>query len=357
MRDVRHEFTADDHARAQSAPRTHADAVVEIRLARPGDAEGLAHCFCRAYGDSYDHEWAYQPDELRRRWADGETVSVVGLAPDGEVIGHLAAGFDRRAAKVGESGQAVVDPRYRGHHLFESLKRWLADWAGREGLYGLFSEATAVHPYSQRGNLALGAHEMGFLVGYIPSGVDYKDITDTASRHRATAALMYLRTGTEPDRSVHVPEAYRDIAMRVYGESGLRRVAGEGEGSSLASGTELHLRPDPEHNAAQLHCKDAGSDIHQMVAERLDALKADGIDCVYLDLPLADPDVFVHGAELDGLGFGFSCILPEIRDDGDVLRLQHLNGVEPHIDEIATASAFGRALLDEIAAGLASPGP
>ncbi len=357
MRDVRDALTAADHARAQNAPRRRTDAAIEIRLALPGDAEGLAHCFYRAYGDSYDHDWAYQPDELRQRWADRETVSVVGLASDGEVIGHIAADFDRPAARVGESGQAVVDPRYRGHHLFESLKKWLAGWARREELYGLFSEATAVHPYSQRGNLALGAHEMGFLVGYIPSGVDYKDITDAASRHRATATLMYLRTSAEPERSVHVPEAYRDIAMRVYGESGLRRIAGSGEGSTLALGSELHLRLDPDHNAAQLHCKDVGSDMHTMVAERLDALKADGIDCVYLDLPLADPDVFVHGAELDGLGFGFSCILPEIRDDGDVLRLQHLNGVDPHIEDIATASDFGRALLDEIVTGLIAPGP
>ena len=357
MRDVRDELTSDDHARAQDAPGTSEDAAIEIRLALPEDAEGLAHCFFRAYGDSYDHDWAYRPDELRRRWLDREMVSVVGFTPDGEVIGHLAAGFDRPTARVGESGQAVVDPRYRGHHLFESLKRWLAAWAGRDGLFGLFSEATAVHPYSQRGNLALGAHEMGFLVGYIPSGVDYKAITSTASGHRATATLMYLRTSAEPERTAHMPEAYRDIAMRVYGESGLRRVAGRGQGSTLALGSELHLRLDPDHNAAQLHCKDVGADIHEMVSERLDALKADGIDCVYLDLPLADPDVFVHGAELDGLGFGFSCILPEIRDDGDVLRLQHLNGVEPHIDEIATASAFGRDLLDEIASGLSASSP
>jgi hypothetical protein len=50
------------------------------------------------------------------------------------------------------------------------------------------------------------------------------------------------------------------------------------------------------------------------------------------------------------LGFAFGCILPEIRDDGDVLRLQRPDGVELHIDEIATAADFGRELLVEIAA-------
>jgi hypothetical protein len=354
MRDVRDDLTAEHFERARSEPRSAADAPVHIRLAQLDDAERLARCFYRAYGDSYDHEWAYRPDELRARWASGATVSVVGVAADGDVVGHLAANFDRSGAAVAESGQAVVDPRYRGHHLFESIKRWLADWAQADGLLGLFSEATAVHPYSQRGNLTLGAHEMGFMVGYIPSGVDYKAIAGSASPHRNTAALMYLRTNPEPEREVHIPEAYRDIAMRVYAESGMRRTAGTGVGPTAAATTELHTRRDLEHNAAQLHCKDAGSDMHAMVAERLAALKADGVDCVYLDLPLADPDTFVHGADLDGLGFGFSCILPEIRADGDVLRLQHLNGVDAHIEEIATASDFGRALLDEIVAGLAA---
>ncbi len=352
MQDIRDELGTEHFEQAQAAAAIDGDAPVLIRLAEPGDAAGLARCFYRAYGDSYDHEWAYQPDELRRRWRARETVSVVGLASDGEVVGHLAANFDRPVATVAESGQAVVDPRYRGHHVFETIKRWLGDWAGREGLYGLFSEATAVHPFSQRGNLALGAHEMGFLVGYIPSGIDYKAITGSAAPHRATAALMYLRTNPEPARTVHVPAVYREVAMAVYRESAMRRTAGDGNGSTRDARSVLHVRRDPDHNAAQLHCKEAGADIHTVVSETLEGLRADGVDCVYLDLPLADPDVLVHGAELDGLGFGFSCILPELREDGDVLRLQHLNGVEPHPEEIATASPFGRALMDQIVAGL-----
>ena len=333
-------------------PISAADAAVEIRLAQPEDAEGLVHCFCRAYGDSYDHAWAYQPDALRQRWSERVMVSVVGLSADGEIIGHLAADFMQCESRVGESGQAVVDPRYRGHHLFESMKTWLAGWAGREGLYGLFSEATAVHPYSQRGNLALGAHEMGFLVGYIPSGVDYKHITDGASSQRKTAALMYLRTSPEPKRIVHPPAAYRDIVMRIYGNAGFVRIAGSGEGSSSVEDSQVHLHRDLDHNAVLLHCKEVGADIFPMLTTRLEALKTEGVDCVYLDLPLSDPDVFVHGADLNGLGFEFGCILPEIRRDGDVLRLQYLNGVVPHIDEIATASDFGRSLLAEIAAGV-----
>ena len=35
----------------------------------------------------------------------------------------------------------------------------------------MYSEATAAHPYSQRANVELGAHETGFLLGWIPASV------------------------------------------------------------------------------------------------------------------------------------------------------------------------------------------
>lgn len=349
-KDIRGELTPEYHADEQAASPADADAPVEIRLARPEDAEGLARCFYGAYGDSYDHAWVYKPDAIRQRWSDRVMVSVVGLAPDGDVVGHLAATFKGPTLKVAEAGQAVVIPRYRGHHLFELMKKWLAEWAGREGLFGLFSEATTAHPYSQRGSLTLGAHEMGFMFGYIPSRVDYKQIAGPVAPQRKTAALMYLRTSREPNRLVHLPPAYRDIAMGVYGNAGFDRTAGTGQGSSNDALCQVRHERDTDHDAALMTCERLGVDTHTRIAAHLEALKQDNVAYVWLDLPLADPHLFVYGAELHDLGFAFSCILPEARDDGDVLRLQYFNGVDPHIGEIATSSDFGNALLAQIAA-------
>ena len=60
----------------------------------------------------------------------------------------------------------------RGQHLFTRTKRVLMDWARERGLAGMYSEATAAHPYSQKANIELGAHETGFLLGWIPASVD-----------------------------------------------------------------------------------------------------------------------------------------------------------------------------------------
>lgn len=336
------------HAHAPDV-QAAADAPVEIRLARPDDAEGLARCFRVAYGDSYDHAWVYRPDAIRQRWSEKTMVSVVGTAPDGEVIGHLAASFSAPRSKVAEAGQAVVSPRYRGHHLFESMKQRLAAWADDDGLYGLFSEATTAHPYSQRGNLALGAHEMGFIFGYIPGGVQYKKIADTAALQRKTAALMYLRTNREPSRTVHLPAAYEKVAMSIYRNAGFARTAGKGEGSPSDADGGVHLQRDHDHNAALLTCKGVDADTCAEIAARVETLKAEGLACLFIDLPLADPNLFVRGADLAGLGFAFSCILPEVREDGDVLRLQYHNEPNLRLGQIATSSDFGRTLLSEIA--------
>lgn len=351
--DVREALSHEHHSDALAAPPCAADAPVETRLAQPEDADGLAHCFYRAYGDTYDHKWVYKPNEIRRRWSEREMVSMVGLAPDGEVIGHLAANFANHKSNVAESGQGIVDPRYRGHHLFESIKKSLAEWAGSEGLYGLFSEATTAHPYSQRGNLAIGAHEMGFLIGYIPSGVDYKQTKTSQASRRKTAALMYLRTGKEPERMVHLPPLYRDMAMGVYENAGFVRTAATADAALSSGECSVLVQRDHDHNAVLLQCRSVGPNTCETISTQLETLKKEAVDCVYVDLPLADPGVVLLGEALSSLGFVFSCILPETREDGDELRLQYLHGVDPHIEEIATSSDFGRGLLAEIAASLA----
>lgn len=333
---------------ASGAP-VAADEPIEIRVALDRDAEGLAALFRTVYGETYDHDWAYDPDAMRARWNDGEMRSVVGVTHEEEIVGHLALDFDRPGARVGESGQALVDPRWRGHHLFESMKSYLAERATADGLYGMYSEATAVHPYSQKGGLALGAHETGFLIGFIPSGVDYKGISGEAP-HRETAALMYLRTNPEPRRVSHLPEHVRDLAGDVYANGGYARDLGGGEGANAEGATELETARDASHNIAIIRLRAAGPDLHEVVAAESALLTADGVDCIYLSLPCAWPESAAYADGLGDLGFFYACIIPERRDDGDVLWLQRLNGVEPHAEEIATASDFGRDLLARILA-------
>ena len=138
--------------------------------------------------------------------------------------------------------------------------------------------------------------------------------------------------------------------MRIYSNAGFSRVAGTGEGSSSAAVCRVDLHHDHDHNAALMICNGVGADTCGKIATRLKALEAEEVACVCVDLPMADPNVFVHGADLHRLGFAFGCILPEAREDGDVLRLQHFGGKDPDTGEIATSSDFGQSLLASITA-------
>ena len=63
------------------------------------------------------------------------------------------------------------------------------DWARERGMAGMYSEATAAHPYSQRANIELGAHETGFLLGWIPASVS------TRVAHGGQSAALFYEAG------------------------------------------------------------------------------------------------------------------------------------------------------------------
>ena len=309
----------------------------------PEETPALARGVYRSYGYSYDWDDIYYPERVRELQESGLMRSCVAV-DDEEIVGHLALTLERPDSPVAEAGQAVVDPRYRGHHLFPKMKTFLADRAREDGIYGLYSEATAVHPYSQKGNLHLGARETGYLLGYIPASVSYKEIGDKRAGRRGSVALMYLRTNEEPERKAYPPAPYEDAVRRVVEHNGLRRVIADGSGSETSPRSRMSVNFRRDHNVAFLRVAEPGADLEEEVRARLRELCLHRVDCVYVDLPLSRPAT--RGVRLDGLGFFFGCVIPEVAEGGgDVLRLQYLNNVEVGPGDVSTASPFGEELL------------
>ena len=340
--DVRDHLSEDEHRRVQEAAPE--DAPVEVRMMRPEESIELSRCVYRSYGYSYDWDYIYYPDRIRELQERGLMRSCVAVTPGGEFAGHLAITVQRPDSPVGEAGQAVVDPRYRGHHLFPKMKTFMAERAGNAGMYGLYSEATAVHPYSQRGNLQLGAKETGFLLGYIPASVSYKQIGEDRERRRGAVALFYMRVNDEPEREIHPPAAYREEIQAVIDHNGLRRVIADGVEPHLTSLSRLSVEVRKDHNVAFVRVEEPGADLAELVDRHLRDLCLHRVDCVYVDLPLTHPAT--RRAGLKKLGVFFGGIIPEAHaGGGDVLRLQYLNNVEVEPGDVSTASDFGQELL------------
>ena len=329
--------------------------AAQFRFLRPEEGAVLSEAIRAAYGETYDVRWVYDADEVSARLEAGTYVSCVAETPEGELLCHEGMSLAVAGDAVGHSGQAVTMPAARGQHLFTRTKRFLMDWAAERGLAGMYSEATAAHPYSQRANVELGAHETGFLLGWIPASVS----NDAAGKRqrRQSAALFYTKLNDGHEREVYAPPRHHEIVRGTLELCELRgTLADPPAGTELQERTELHVAIEADHNLALITVDVPGADLEAVVAaERHHLFHSKCLDAVYLDLPLENPATGLLADHLEGLGVSYSGVFPNSRANGDVLRMQSLHRVRVSADDVAVASDHGRELLDYVLADL--PGP
>jgi hypothetical protein len=185
--------------------------------------------------------WAYDADEVARRITAGLLISSIAETEDGELLCHSGLSLTSPDDVVGHAGQALTLPGARGKHIFTAVKRYLVEWAERRGLVGMYSEATAAHPYSQRALIDLGGHETGFLLGFIPETVD--NSVSAPSLGRQSAALFFLRLRPGKDRMMYAPSRHHDIVRETIEICEFRSQLAEARGRpNLLSGSELHVQ-------------------------------------------------------------------------------------------------------------------
>src|SRR5918912_17383 len=312
--DVREHLSENEHHRTTRAPAAPKDTSLEVRMMRPEESFELSRCVYRSYGYSYDWDDIYYPERIQTLQESGLMHSCVAVTQEGEFVGHLGLTLEHPDSWVGEAGQAVVDPRFRGHHLFEKMKTFLTKRAKEWGMYGLYSEATAVHPYSQKGNIRLVAKETGYLLGYIPASVSYRDIGEVREGRRGSVALFYMKANAEPARMVSPPAVCQEIIWRIIEHNGLRRTVENTSSPEVPSSSRLSANVRHVHNLAFLRVEEPGADLGEVVSTRLRELCLHRVDCIYVDLPLSHPATAQGGAGLGDLGFFFGGILPEAHD-------------------------------------------
>jgi hypothetical protein len=326
---------------------------VTFRFLGPEEGGVLTEAIEAAYGTTYDVRWVYDPAEVSARLAEGRYVSCVAESPAGELLCHEGLSLAAAGDAVAHSGQAVTLEAARGQHLFTRTKRVLMDWGQERGLAGMYSEATAAHPYSQKANIELGAHETGFLLGWIPASVE-NDAAAARARKRNSAALFYTKLNDGHDRRVYAPERHHEIVGQTLALCELRgTLAQPPPDFELPDRTAMQVEVDTDHNLALLTVGGPGADLEEVIhAERHRLFRKAGLDAIYIDLPLDTPATALVADHLERLGVSYSGIFPNPRADGDVLRMQSLHRVRVKADDVAVASDHGRELLDYVLADL-----
>jgi GNAT superfamily N-acetyltransferase len=326
-----------------------------FRSLEPGEGGVLSEAIRAAYGETYDVRWVYDEAEVDARLAAGTYVSFVAESAEGELLCHEGMSLTAADDAVGHSGQAVTMPAARGQHLFTRTKQHLMEWARGRGLAGMFSEATAAHPYSQRANLELGAHETGFLLGWIPASVS-NDAVGRRRPRRQSAALFYTKLNDGHERAVYAPERHREIIGRTLELCELRgALADPPADTAIPERSDLHVEIETDHNLALITAREPGADLEQAVAaERHHLFHSKGLDAVYLDLPLENPATALLADHLERLGVSYAGIFPNPHTTGDVLRMQSLHRARITAEDLAVASDHGRELLEYVLADLPS---
>ncbi|MBS1884656.1 MAG: hypothetical protein JSS97_17045, partial [Actinobacteria bacterium] len=199
---------------------------VTFRFLGPEEGGVLTEAIETAYGTTYDVRWVYDPLEVSARLADGRYVSCVAETMAGELLCHEGMSLAAAGDAVAHSGQAVTLEAARGQHLFTRTKKVLMEWGTERGLAGMYSEATAAHPYSQKANIDLGAHETGFLLGWIPASVE-NDAAAGGARRRNSAALFYTKLNDGHERRVYAPERHHEIVGQTLALCRLRGTLAE----------------------------------------------------------------------------------------------------------------------------------
>jgi anti-sigma regulatory factor (Ser/Thr protein kinase) len=346
-RSPHHEIHLADQDDPGMAP-VDADAPITVRRLVPDDAPGVARCVYRSYGYSYANDFVYYPDQLLSLIERDLLRSFVGVNPEGEVVGHSAILRDRRDSRVAESGLAVVDPRYRHHHLLVSIKGRLLASLEDLDLVGTYADAVAVHAITQKANADIGARETGILLAEIPEFTTFRGF-ESAVRQRGSVVVYYHPLRAAPARKVCLPRRYRKLLEPIYAALELERTFREAEEPASPGPSGVHVEARPRRGLGRIEVETAGADVVDQVAQHLRTLCLRHLDVIQLDLPLGSPMAMSAADAFAGLGFFFGALIPELRG-GDVLRLQYLNNVDLDPNALVLYSDAAKRLLGAILA-------
>ena len=350
-KDVESYISEEEKGKVISLQPITKDIPLNIRLMTEGDSVNMARCIYRSYGYSYGWDFIYYPERVKELLRSGLLTSCVILNPNEEIVGHFAMMVDHKDSQVGETGMAVVDPRYRGRGLFKQMKGFMVKYAQKKGMYGIYSEAVAVHPYSQKGNISIGAHETGLLLGLVPATMFFKKIQKEHKKKRQSAVLFYLKIKDSLIKDVYPPFHHSSMIRNIYETNNLKRNIKDAskliEHTKLAPNAQIDVKVNTDQNIAFMQIRRYGNDIEDLARFRLKELCLRRIDCIYLDLPLFHPATQKFCASMEMLGFFFGGVIPEMFE-GDVLRLQYLNNLDIDINSVVVVSDFGKELFDYI---------
>lgn len=312
-----------------------------LRVLTPRDAAGVVACVQSIYGDTYVHPELYDAAEIERLNQSGQLVSVVALTDSGNVVGHY--GLERPdLSAVAETGEALVLPEHRHKHLMEAMRALVEDAAQRLRLAGIFGHAVTNHVFSQRAEERFGDTPCAISLGWSP--LSFRNLNEPL-RQRMSDVLYFKYLRSPEPAVVHLPPRHKDWCGRIYERLGTQ--VSTAENRDIPADGKLTVEVKPKLQRARVQVRQAGANSRAQLATLASQLPTQGIEAIFLELPLSQPGTPELCAAAEELGFFFSGLGPDFAADGDALRMQWLGTpIDPSL--IQVQCEFSRALLDYV---------
>jgi N-acetylglutamate synthase-like GNAT family acetyltransferase len=343
---------ADRHAsrhHIEAGPRRSPEGAetpdaVEVRTAKPKEAEAIAQLLYENYHLSYVHADFYRPRYLMAALASGRLLSTIAVH-DGRVIGHHAL-MPLPGVPSAETGAAVVHSAYRGLGIFGRMFEHTLEEARILGLASVFGDAVTIHPFSQRAERSHGYRETALQLGMVPAQTTMRGFGGEGPGRR-TATLRSYRPFDEHPRPVALPAPYRELLEAIYAHLDLaveaRVLADALDGQAVTSDA------DKSRALGFLRVRRWDGEEGTALKQAVRHLLSQHADVIYADVDLtAVGDVDGAATALNELGFFAAGLLLHGRDGHDHLRLQRLDSEEVELENVVCDSSFAKALSQRV---------
>jgi len=323
-----------------------------IERLKPEDAAGVSRCMYRTYGKNYPSREVYEPKRIKQLNASGDMISVVAKLPGGKVVGHYCIILENIESKLGELGQAVVDPKHRNRGLMKKMRVLLEEIAQKKGLIGLYSAPITNHIFSQKVNFNFGSRECCIDLGYVPQTITFIDILGEESlTQRETIIVFFKYLVPDKPHKVYLPAGHSRIIKRIYKNLKTNRIFSRKKSVHINENTKFQYRITPKWACSWIGIFNYGRDFPDVFKNLVKEILSKKVETIHIDLPLDNPLTPQYYKVLEDAGFFFIGIIPNFLRSADAVRFQYIMSRKIDFSKINVYSKFAKELLDYIKRG------
>jgi anti-sigma regulatory factor (Ser/Thr protein kinase) len=325
------------------------DSVI-IREPTEADLPAIRRLTWRSYGYRYNTK-LYDLNKLRDLYHSGLYLPLIAVDPNsGEALFHIALELETPADTVPEEGMAYIDPTIHCPGLVQKTTLALHELAARKGFHGVYINATTTHVMSQKiASELLGTSPCSMLVAIARN--DFLPVDMPVSVQNRVSGIVHYWVMDRTPSTVYVPLPHREMVAEIYRWLGLPRTFGDTTEVPLPEQSVLESFVNKEINNCIINVRTLGSDCVEQIRQRLNAVRKDRVEAIFLRLPIDEPAACTVVEECGTMGFSFAGVIPRFLNGRDALILEwvgvplDMDAVKIHGDNARRLFAYVRKCL------------